>query len=173
MPADAGSKDEQADGGSGEAGDAVGGDGDSEGNDDGSSEAMIDSKKRTTNPLASPGDCTSAPWWRRAVPPSRIHFVHGAEEAFAPESLALATRIKHALDEGEGSPAGDSDGNRNRKGSTDKEEGERLVKMTQEPAQIHAWPVVALFLGVGREDRLRGLVAIVEEMRGRMRIGVL
>ena len=48
-----------------------------------------------------------------------------------------------------------------------KKDGAR-VEARSEPGGIHAWPVVNLFLGSSREERLKGLDQITEMVVERM-----
>lgn len=95
-----------------------------------------------TDALASPGDCRSREMWVKASPSRGYHFIYGAEEVFAVSARVLARRLEQA--------------------------GARVV-VTEEEAAVHAWPVVALFLGETKERRLAGLRRIVEEMQKAMK----
>lgn len=91
----------------------------------------------TSNPIASPGNCTDLDMWRRASPRFGYHFVMGAEEVFAPNARKLIKVLEKT--------------------------GSR-VEVTDQPGQIHAWPVVSLFLKDKRDERLEGLYKIVDRI---------
>ncbi|EHY56400.1 hypothetical protein ABEF92_006644 [Exophiala dermatitidis] len=82
----------------------------------------------TTDNLISPGLSTSG--WKKASPLEGYCIVYGAEEVFSP---AIDETIAHMENEG------------------------ATVKAYRQEAGIHAWPVVNLFLGDSREERLYGL----------------
>lgn len=81
-----------------------------------------------TNEVISPGLCISR--WRRASPEHGFRVIHGAEEVFTPGIEDMVNNMK-------------KDG--------------AVVKVHKQPAGIHAWPVVNLFLGETRSERLKGL----------------
>ncbi|OAG41977.1 hypothetical protein AYO21_03712 [Fonsecaea monophora] len=81
-----------------------------------------------TDSVISPGLCTGR--WKQASPLNGFRIVYGAEEVFAPGIQAMADCIK-------------------KNGAT--------VKVHEREAGIHAWPVVNLFLGSTRDERLQGL----------------
>ncbi len=95
--------------------------------------------------IASPGCEKDRAMWQKASPSKGWLFVWGKEEVFAPEARELV-RLTRGL-EGE---------------------EEMEVEVMEEEGQVHAWPVVALFLGHEREERLKGLKGIVETMVRRM-----
>ncbi|KAI3394154.1 hypothetical protein diail_3164 [Diaporthe ilicicola] len=90
------------------------------------------------DPIASPGNCTKLPWLKEATPTKGMHVVYGKEEVFAPEIERLVQKLDKA-----GAP----------------------VTSQGETGGIHAWPVASLFLSDTEEKRLKGLGAIVKEMR--------
>lgn len=97
------------------------------------------------DPLASPGDCKDIAWWRDACPPGDrggIFIAYGKEEVFAP-GIEKLVQVLH-------------------KAGAD-------VSVRGQDAGIHAWPVASLFLGDSAEQRLKGLRAIVKEMRSHMK----
>lgn len=96
---------------------------------------------RATDPLVSPGNCEDLNWWRRASPSQGWYVTCGAEEVFAPDTRDLISRLRKAGTE---------------------------VHAHEEQGWIHAWPVVKLFLGNGREERLGGLRGIVKATAGKM-----
>jgi len=100
------------------------------------------------HPRASPGDCDDLKLWRKACPEFGFHFVYGAEEVFAPETAAMIGRIKRAIAQSS------ADGDKKKPG----------IWVSEEKAGIHAWPVVALFLASSREERTKGLKAIVDRI---------
>ena len=87
----------------------------------------------TKNALISPGLTEGR--WRLASPTKGYCIVYGAEEVFAP---AIEETMRHMK----------SDGAR--------------VEARSQPGGVHAWPVVHLFLGSSREERLKGLDLITE-----------
>lgn len=94
------------------------------------------------DPLASPGNCTDVTWWKAASPSKGFFITYGAEEVFAPEISDLIKVLK--------------------KSSVD-------VEYQEAEGGIHAWPVASLFLCSTKEERLRGLRTIVEQISTRMR----
>lgn len=82
---------------------------------------------RTDN-VVSPGLSTGK--WNKASPLDGYRIAYGAEEVFAPGIEEMIEQMR-------------KDG--------------AYVKSYAEPAGIHAWPVVNLFLGESREERLKGL----------------
>ena len=93
------------------------------------------------DPLISPGKCKDMSWWRNASPPKGFFITYGAEEVFAPEIRDLVARLEKA---------------------------QMRVEAQEEKGGIHAWPVAALFLSSTREERQKGLKAIVEKIRERI-----
>lgn len=83
--------------------------------------------------VISPGLSISR--WRRASPENGYRFIYGAEEVFTPGIDETIDNIR-------------KDG--------------ALAKAHKLEAGIHAWPVVNLFLGESREERLGGLDLMVE-----------
>ncbi|KAL9050467.1 MAG: hypothetical protein Q9162_006614 [Coniocarpon cinnabarinum] len=94
--------------------------------------------------LASPSDFRDADVWRKAIPDGGIHFIHGSEEVLAPEIRALVERLEGI-----------------KEGSTTVDEA---------PSQIHAWPVVDLFLAGSEGERLKGLRRLVGSMKEALRV---
>jgi len=86
-----------------------------------------------TDEIISPGLSISR--WRRASPEHGYRFIYGSEEVFAPGIDETIDNIR-------------KDG--------------ALAKAYKHEAGIHAWPVVNLFLGESREQRLEGLDLMVE-----------
>ena len=78
------------------------------------------------HPLVSPGDCVDLLWWTRASPAGGFCITYGSEELLGPDIKALTARLRNA---------------------------EIAVSVREEPGQVHAWPVVALFLGDTQEKR--------------------
>lgn len=107
----------------------------------------------TDDDVASPGNCMDMKLWKTARPKRGYHFVYGGEEVFAPGARELVGRIRRA----EGKD-GDAKG---------------VVRVTEEQGAVHAWPVVALFLGETREERLKGLRVIVRDMVEHMNSNVI
>lgn len=89
------------------------------------------------DPIASPGNCTDLDMWSRASPRFGYHFVIGADEVFAPNARKMIKVLEKA--------------------------GSKVV-VTDQPGQIHAWPVVSLFLKDKRGERLEGLYTIVDRI---------
>ena len=89
--------------------------------------------------IASPADYADKYVWRNAIPDGGMHFIHGAEEVLAPEIRRLVKRL-------EGVKGG-------------------CTTVTEEKNQIHAWPVVDLFLAGEEAVRLRGLRRVVSTMK--------
>ncbi|KAJ9616739.1 hypothetical protein H2200_000458 [Cladophialophora chaetospira] len=81
-----------------------------------------------TDGVISPGLCTGR--WKKASPLSGYRVLYGAEEVFAPGIQEMVNHMK-------------------------KENA--VVKTHEQEAGVHAWPVVNLFLGATREQRLKGL----------------
>jgi len=109
------------------------------------------------DPRASPGNCDDLNLWRKAVPKFGWHFVYGSEEVFGPETRSLVAKIKKAM----GREA--ADGHAKMQGKMAE------VRVTEEPAGIHAWPVVDLFLANSRKERIKGLKLMVDTIGEAMR----
>jgi acetyl esterase/lipase len=86
----------------------------------------------TTDKLISPGLNVH---WRDASPQKGFCIVHGSEEVFAP---GIQQMVKHMRQDGVS------------------------VRVKNEDGGIHAWPVVNLFLGESRAERLKGLSIMTE-----------
>lgn len=95
------------------------------------------------NALISPGLTEGR--WKIASPTKGYCIVYGAEEVFAP---AIEETIRHMKNDG------------------------ARVEARREPGGIHAWPVVNLFLGSSREERLKGLDQITEMVVERIGTGM-
>ncbi|KIW34811.1 uncharacterized protein PV07_01564 [Cladophialophora immunda] len=78
--------------------------------------------------VISPGLCIGR--WKQASPLNGFRIIYGAEEVFAPGIQVMADHMK---------------------------KNGAMVKLHEQEAGIHAWPVVNLFLGGTRDERLRGL----------------
>ena len=85
--------------------------------------------------VISPGLCVSR--WKRASPHHGFRIIHGAEEVFTPGIEDMVKSMK-------------KDG--------------ASVKVHKQEAGIHAWPVVNLFLGETRKERLTGLDIMTEHI---------
>lgn len=96
-----------------------------------------------TDPIASPGTCKDATAWRKAWPSHGWHWIFGQEETLGEDARALLRFLKEDVKQMNG------------KGDT---------TVTEQEQQVHAWPVVQLFLGEGEEERLGGLRRIVDVM---------
>jgi acetyl esterase/lipase len=81
----------------------------------------------TSDHLISPGLSTH---WQEASPQNGFCIVHGSEEVFTPGIQQMVKNMKRDW---------------------------VTVKVTNLPSGIHAWPVVNLFLGESRDERLKGL----------------
>ncbi|KAI1609627.1 Alpha/Beta hydrolase protein [Exophiala viscosa] len=81
-----------------------------------------------TDGVISPGLNTDR--WKQASPLNGYRVVYGAEEVFQP---GISEMVHHMKKDG------------------------AVVKASELEAGIHAWPVVSLFLGETREERLQGL----------------
>ena len=90
-------------------------------------------KLTTNDPVVSPG--LSAGRWKKASPLDGYRIIHGSEEVFSPGIDEMVRQME-------------KDG--------------ALVRRLSEPAGIHAWPVVNLFLGGSRKERLSGLRKMTE-----------
>ncbi|KAL9622096.1 MAG: hypothetical protein Q9204_008061, partial [Flavoplaca sp. TL-2023a] len=82
------------------------------------------------DPLVSPGVCKDRDWWVRASPSGGFCFMYGSEEVFGPEVRDLIALLR-------------------RSGCA--------VRVREEPGQVHAWPVVSLFLADTQGERTKGL----------------
>ena len=117
--------------------------------------------------IASPGDVTSEVLWRKATPTHGWHFVAGHEEVLAPGMRQLARRIEQALENQDGQAMTNGD-------TADQDRYVRSkaisgrVTVTEEPGQVHAWPVVDLFLTSATDDRLKGLRRMIDVMIDQM-----
>ncbi|KAL9009111.1 MAG: hypothetical protein Q9173_005832 [Seirophora scorigena] len=80
--------------------------------------------------LVSPGMCKDREWWMRACPSEGFCFMYGSEEVFGPEVRDLIALLR-------------------RSGCA--------VRVREEPGQVHAWPVVSLFLADTAAERTKGL----------------
>ena len=85
-------------------------------------------KKSSSDPIISPG--LSSAWWKKAQPCRGYCILYGDEEVFAP---AIEETVQKMCKEG------------------------ARVKTAVKIGGIHAWPVVSLFLGTTRAERLEGL----------------
>ncbi|KAI9726612.1 MAG: hypothetical protein M1828_000979 [Chrysothrix sp. TS-e1954] len=118
--------------------------------------------------IASPGDITSKALWQRATPTHGWHFIFGGEETLAPGMRELASRIEDALgDTRHTEPKSDDDTLAVNIPSNKAARG-RHVTVDEETGQVHAWPVVDLFLTTATDDRLKGLRRIVKVMTENM-----
>ncbi|KAK5945573.1 hypothetical protein PMZ80_002778 [Knufia obscura] len=86
-----------------------------------------------TDGIVSPG--LSVGRWKNASPTDGLRVIYGAEEVFAP---GISEMVKGMEKDG------------------------AFVTKHAEPAGIHAWPVVNLFLGGSRDERLKGLVRMTD-----------
>jgi acetyl esterase/lipase len=96
-------------------------------------------KESANNDVISPGLTDGR--WKLASPSRGYCIVYGAEEVFAP---AIVETLQNMKDDG------------------------ARVHVKKEAGGIHAWPVVNLFLGSTREERLKGLNQMTDMVVGRM-----
>ncbi len=96
-------------------------------------------KESASNDIISPGLTDGR--WRLASPSRGYCIVYGAEEVFAP---GIEETMHNMEDDG------------------------ARVKAKREAGGIHAWPVVNLFLGSTKEERLKGLNQITDMVVGQM-----
>ena len=82
------------------------------------------------DPLVSPGNCKDINTWAEAAPTGGFLIMYGSEEVFGPKIRDLVALLRS-------SGCG--------------------VSVREEPAAVHAWPVVSLFLSDTKEERLKGL----------------
>ena len=82
------------------------------------------------DPLVSPGNCKDTMRWAEVSPAGGFLIMYGSEEVFGPEIRDLVALLRSS-----------------RCG----------VSVREEPAAVHAWPVVSLFLSDTKEERLKGL----------------
>lgn len=90
------------------------------------------------DPLVSPGVCKDGDWWMRASPSGGFCFMYGSEEVFGPEVRDLIALLR-------------------RTGCA--------VRVREEPGQVHAWPVVSLFLANTLSERTKGLRDLTRMVR--------
>ncbi|KAL8933177.1 MAG: hypothetical protein Q9216_006486 [Gyalolechia sp. 2 TL-2023] len=90
------------------------------------------------DPLVSPGVCKDRDWWARASPSGGFCFMYGSEEVFGPEVRDLIAFLR-------------------RSGCA--------VRVREEPGQVHAWPVVSLFLADKQAERTKGLKDLTKMIR--------
>ncbi|KAG8531444.1 uncharacterized protein KY384_003073 [Bacidia gigantensis] len=88
--------------------------------------------------LVSPGRCIDGDMWAKASPSSGYGFLFGSEEVLGPEMRKLVALLRR-----NGCP----------------------VSVREEPASIHAWPVVTLFLSDTQGDRQKGLRDLVKMVK--------
>lgn len=88
--------------------------------------------------LVSPGSCRDISWWKNAFPENGMHITYGAEEMLASGITNLIEFL-----------------------------GENDFKVTSraETSEVHAWPVVSLFLCDSVDDRRKGLSDIVNRIK--------
>ncbi|KAI4204810.1 MAG: hypothetical protein LQ350_000876 [Teloschistes chrysophthalmus] len=90
------------------------------------------------DPLVSPGVCKDGEWWTRASPSGGFCFMYGSEEVFGPEVRDLIALLR-------------------RNGCA--------VRVREESGQVHAWPVVSLFLANTLGERTKGLRDLTKMVR--------
>lgn len=90
------------------------------------------------DPLISPGSCRDVAWWKEAFPSRGVHITYGSEEMLAADISALFDFL---------------------------EDNDFKVTSRAESGEVHAWPVASLFLCNTIDDRKRGLVDIVENIK--------
>ncbi|KAL2008424.1 hypothetical protein VTN00DRAFT_6618 [Thermoascus crustaceus] len=94
------------------------------------------------DPIASPGLCQDAAWWRRASPSQGFVCLYGSEEVFGPEIRRWSQTVCKAG---------------------------CACEVEEEADAIHAWPIVAVFVCDTAAERLKGLVRMTELVTERIR----
>ena len=89
---------------------------------------------------ASPGVCVDSDLWRAASPQRGYFVTYGDEEVFAPDIESFIERQSESRIE---------------------------MRALKRDHEVHAWPVASLFLSSTEAKRLKGLRAIVSEIRRR------
>lgn len=92
-------------------------------------------KLTRTDSIVSPG--LNVGLWKKASPVDGYRILYGAEEVFGPGIEEMVARMRN---------------------------DNASVQKYAEPAGVHAWPVVYLFLGESREERLKGLTKMTEHI---------
>jgi len=95
------------------------------------------------DPIASPGTYKDVEVWRKAWPNRGWHWIFGQEETLGEDARATIRFLKEDVKQ---------------------MAGKGRITVTEREKQVHAWPVVQLFLGEGEEERLGGLREIVDVM---------
>lgn len=101
----------------------------------------VGAKVPVDDPMASPGNCIDAEWWKRSSPSQGFSFFFGSEEVFAPTVRDLVALLRKS---------------------------EIEVESREEKGGIHAWPVASIFLKAEKQDRQDGLLNVVRSMRRRL-----
>lgn len=104
----------------------------------------VGTKVSVDDPMVSPGMCKDTERWAMASPSKGWLFLFGSEEVLGPGARELVAVLKKA---------------------------EIKVDVKEEQGSIHAWPVVTLYLGETRKERLKGLRHIVKVTRRRIEHG--
>lgn len=94
------------------------------------------------DPIASPGMCRDAAWWRRASPSRGFVCLSGSEEVLGPEIRRWSQMVREAG---------------------------CACEMEEEADAIHAWAIVAVFVCDTAAERLRGLERMTELVQERIR----
>ena len=106
--------------------------------------------------IASPGslfddNSQHLEMWRAASPTNGYYIIHGVEEVFAPETRRLVSTLKTASS-GIADEKPDTAVNKHNRAGENTHRAS--VTLKEKKAGIHAWPIVALFLGENAEDIL-------------------
>ena len=99
-------------------------------------------KELIAEPLVSPGNCTSASWWKDASPVHGLYITYGSEEVLGPDVKDLIKRWRKA---------------------------EMSVTVNEEPGGIHAWVIARLFLEEGMDQRAKGMLGLVNAIRANIK----
>ncbi|KAI9671007.1 MAG: hypothetical protein M1831_005092 [Alyxoria varia] len=106
--------------------------------------------------IASPGSLFDSnpqhlELWRAAFPTNGYYITHGAEEVFASETRRLVSTLKTSIN-----TVADEEPEIaiNKENKAEKNSHQASVTLKEKRAGIHAWPIVALFLGENAEDNL-------------------
>ena len=92
----------------------------------------------------SPGTLEDPQLWKQTAPRSGYGFVYGCQEVFAPNIDVVVRKVREA--------------------------GVSCDSITEE-AGVHAWPVVALFLGRNAAERLHGIRLMSELLKNKIPAG--
>lgn len=88
--------------------------------------------KETVDVYQSPGMCRSKAWWAKAFPISGIYLMYGRDEIMVEEIEEFGVMLEQA----------------------------GKIRLEGEIGQVHAWPIVELFVGRKMDEREAGVEAI-------------